>query len=237
MYVLTSIGAQQATGPELSRLTWAHWAAIQNGVHRVRDEARKEDALRARQQNLLWVLISFASLVVDPRYSWHQEHQASPRTVQLQPARGAGSHRAQAALRLPPREPTPPRAARPRRAELLGSTSPGALPGRFAPVSGPRHDALSGELPYHAPVSHESNHRKPTQAGSGATLAFVSLSNDPDANIGRLRYNDWHHWIDVWGLREAIAVQLLWRQRTHGLQPIWRTRQRFYIANPMRGST
>ena len=85
MYVLTSIGAQQATGPELSRLTWAHWAAIQNGVHRVRDEARKEDALRARQQNLLWVLISFASLVVDPRYSWHQEHQASPRTVQLQP--------------------------------------------------------------------------------------------------------------------------------------------------------
>ena len=64
VYLLTSLRPQQARGPELIRLTHACWAATENGVHRVRDGAWKEDALRGRKQNLPWVLALFANLAL-----------------------------------------------------------------------------------------------------------------------------------------------------------------------------
>ena len=63
-YLLTNLPPQHARGPAWLRLNRGYWGAIENGVHRVRDGALREDQCRARKGHLPRVLAALTNVAL-----------------------------------------------------------------------------------------------------------------------------------------------------------------------------
>lgn len=63
-YLITNLPPEQATCKRLLELNRGYWGAVENGVHRVRDGALQEDAMRVRKGALPRVMAAFANLSI-----------------------------------------------------------------------------------------------------------------------------------------------------------------------------
>ncbi len=64
VYLVTSLPPEQASSERLLELNRGYWGAVENGVHRVRDGALREDASRLRKGALPRVMAAFANLAL-----------------------------------------------------------------------------------------------------------------------------------------------------------------------------